>query len=53
MDTYKYIMEKTNVVKRLNTIIQDSTKPRVDLVGQSWTGMLMFTFGTRWFFNLD
>ncbi|XP_028405524.1 UDP-glucose:glycoprotein glucosyltransferase 1-like isoform X2 [Dendronephthya gigantea] len=37
MDVYKYIMEKPNVVKRLNTIIQDSTRPRIDLVGRPWT----------------
>ncbi|CAB3984374.1 UDP-glucose:glyco glucosyltransferase 1-like [Paramuricea clavata] len=43
MDVYKYIMEKPNVVKRLNTIIQDSTKPRIDLVGRSWSGDLPTT----------
>ncbi len=50
MDVYKYIMEKPNVVKRLNTIIQDSTKPRVDLVGRSWTGTCLHigTFLHTW-----
>ena len=37
-------MEKPNVVKRLNTIIQDPTKPRIDLVGRSWTGISVFPF---------
>ena len=47
MDIYKYIMERPNVVKRLNTIIQDSEKPRIDLVGKPVTGKLKYN-NTSW-----
>ncbi|XP_046852680.1 UDP-glucose:glycoprotein glucosyltransferase 1-like isoform X2 [Xenia sp. Carnegie-2017] len=43
MDVYKYMMEKPNVVKRLNTIIQDSKNAHIDLVGKSWTENLPTT----------
>lgn len=44
MDVYKYIMEKPNIVKRLNTIIQDSEKPRINLVGKTSTSKIELHF---------